>query len=310
MKHHLVPLPRPDILELEAEGLYEQPIYPGNGYPPNVGEDRPGLSPFGRLAKKQGLGKSTVLLYNASGNTVQPAGQEMIRVEGDDLDATQMIVTLAAPQVIALPPNILPIDVESSPSGGQSNSEVTTDNFPGAVLPIAWPPLEAVIEWGVKGASAKAVIDFVNGVTFAVVASFLSVRAQVSQTLASADIGATSAAYLLQAFVGPGLAPTRNPQRTIYTGVVVNNTESDVFDIPRFAKRAYLVGCDPQAAPALTAGFIRFWQSPDGTNCVGNVFCNANQPTPFDVPNAAQYFSVQNGSGADMKMSVVFELGL
>ena len=40
-------LPRP---------LHVEPVYPGNGLPPRPGEDRPGLSPFGRLAMGQALG--------------------------------------------------------------------------------------------------------------------------------------------------------------------------------------------------------------------------------------------------------------
>ena len=50
--------------------LYGEPIYPGNGYPPNPGENRPGLSPWGRLAMGQTLGKSSI--PRVTENRVQP----------------------------------------------------------------------------------------------------------------------------------------------------------------------------------------------------------------------------------------------
>jgi len=82
--------------------LHVEPLYPGNGLPPRPGEDRPGLSPFGRLAMGQLLGKSSILIYNENGSVVQQAPVDMINVEGDDLDAQQLVVTLHPPRVIPL----------------------------------------------------------------------------------------------------------------------------------------------------------------------------------------------------------------
>ncbi len=86
-----------------------------------------------------------------------------------------------------------------------------------------------------------------------------------------------------------------------------------MFAVPPFARRVTLIGCDPSATPNLTVGYVRFWQSPDGQtggNSVGNVFISANQPGPFPVPNAGQYFSVFNQSGVAMKMAAIFELAI
>ncbi len=139
--------------------LYDGTIYPGNGYPPNPGEDRPGFSPFGRLAKGQPLGKSSILIYNGeSSRDRQPAAVDMITVEGDDLDAHQLIVTLAPPRVVPRAFALLPIDQQNL-SGEQTNAEITAGNFPGTAAPIAWPPLEAIVEFGVRGAQAQAVVD-------------------------------------------------------------------------------------------------------------------------------------------------------
>ncbi len=163
--------------------------------------------------------------------------------------------------------------------------------------------------------STKVAVDYLNGVTLSVIASYLRVHAVVTQSRKNGDIFGTSAAYHLAAHVGPGFA-VPHVQRTIYVGKIHDKRESDVFDVPKFSKIAVLVGCRPghhdtHHAPSLTIGWIRFFQSPDGTNCVGDFFagaCTGRQE--FDVPNAGQYFSVFNESGHEMKMSVIFELAL
>ncbi len=136
--------------------------------------------------------------------------------------------------------------------------------------------------------------------------------AVVTQSESSGGISGTSAAYYLAAFVGPGFA-RGNAQRTVYVGDLDANMESGVYDVPRFAKRAYVYGQDNMTPPSLPAGFLRFWQSPtgaaSGTN-VGNAYFNGNQPVSFDIPSGAAYFSVYNQSGTTMRQSVVFELAL
>jgi hypothetical protein len=291
--------------------LHTEPVYPGNGLPPRPGEDRPGLSPFGRLAMGQTLGKSTILIYDHRTSDVQPSMNDMISIEGDDLDACQLSVTLH-------PPRVIPIcfdDItgrldQQNLTGEQSNSDVVVCDFPGTKEPIRWPPLEALIEFGVGGVSTKVVVDYVNGVTFAIPASFLRVSALVSQSKDCGDIFGTSAAYYLAAHVGPGYARS-HAQRTIFAGAVDDGHDSDVFDVPRFAKTATLIGCRTRhhKKPVLTIGWIRFWQDPKGEHCVGNIFVS-DHPTRVEVPNAAQYFSVFNESCHEMKMSVVFELAL
>lgn len=293
--------------------LFPGAIYPNHGYPPNPGEDRPGLSPFGRLAKGQPLGKKTVLKYNADVNDDQPAAVPILRLEGDDLDATQMIITFAPPLVIPL--SEADVDLNEygiqNMTGEQDNNQVPGDNFPGTADPIAWPPLEAVIEWGIRGASCKMTVDITNGCAVPITASFVNVHAAVTQGSESGEIVGTSALYVLSAFIGPGLNQSLNAKRTIYVGVLANATESAVFAVPTFARRAYLVGCDNTSPPVVTVGYVRFFQSPDGpagANCVGNFFVSGNQPTGFNVPNAGQYFTVFNQSSRDIKFAVIFEL--
>jgi len=293
------------------KALHVGPIYPGGGLPPRPGEDRPALSPFGRLAMGQTLGKSSILIYDRHADVVQQAPVDMITVNGDDLDAQQLILTLH-------PPRVIPLSSDESRSrldqqnltGEQTNSEVTACDFPGTDGPIRWPPLEALVEFGTGGVNTQVVVDYMNGVTLSVPASFLRVRALVTQSRYVGDVSGTSAAYYLAAHVGPGFAES-HAQRTIFMDDIKDNRESEVFDVPKFAKTALLVGSRShhEHHPTRTRGWIRFWQSPNGTHGVGDFFMSDRQ-VRIDVPNAAQYFSVFNKSGHEMKMSVLFELAL
>jgi len=258
-------------------------------------------------------GKSSILVYDHRVDAVQQAPVDMIVITGDDLDACQLILTLHPPRVIPLSFDELSARLDQQNiTGEQTNSEVTTDDFPGSGKSIRWPPLEALIEFGVGGVNTKVVVDYMNGVTLSVIASFLRVRALITQSKGSGDISGTSAAYYLAAHAGPGFAES-HVQRTIFVGTIEDHEESDVFDLPKFSKVALLVGCRERhhRTPTLTVGWIRFWQSPQGHACVGDFFVSGQGPQcRVEVPNAAQYFSVHNESGHSMKMSVIFELAL
>lgn len=292
--------------------LHTEPVYPGNGLPPRPGEDRPGLSPFGRLAMGQTLGSSTILIYDRHIADVQPGLNDIVVLEGDDLDASQLSLTLHPPRVIPLCFEDLGRINLQNLTGEQSNSEVVVCDFPGTKDPIRWPPLEALIEFGTGGVSTKVAVDYLNGVTLSVVASYLRVSAAVLQSKHCNGVWGTSAAYYLAAHVGPGFAEA-HAQRTIFVDEVSDREDSDVFDVPKFAKVAVLIGCRDHSwnhkVPTLTIGWIRFWQDPKGEHCVGDFFVSDHQ-SRVEVPNAAQYFSVFNESGHKMKMSVIFELAL
>jgi len=294
-----------------ARELSVEPLYPGEGLPPRPGEDRPALSPFGRLAMGQLLGKSSILIYDHHVDGVQEASVDMISIEGDDLDAQQLIVTLHPPRVIPLSfDDVLARLDRQNLTGEQTNAEVTPCDFPGTDHSIRWPPLEALIEFGVGGVNTKVTIDYVNGLTFSVPASFLRVSALVTQSKCTGDIVGTSAAYYLAAHAGPGFSEG-HVQRTIFVGDVKDHHESEPVNLPYFAKIATLIGCRKHHhhSPTLTIGWIRFWQDPKGHHCVGDFFVSDHQ-SRVEVPNAAQYFSVRNESGHEMKMSVIFELAL
>jgi hypothetical protein len=305
---------RRGLLLPTAGPLYGDPIYPGNGYPRRPGEDRAGLSAFGRLAMGQTLGKSSILIYDHELEQAQQAPVDMLTIEGDDLDASQLVLTLHPPRVIPLPFYVIQERLDQQNlTGEQTNGEVTAGHFPGTHHPIRWPPLEAKIQFGTGGVSTEAVVDYINGVTLSVTASFLRANALVTQSKRDGDIFGTSAAYYLAAHVGPGFVKSL-AQRTIYVGEVGNLEQSDIFDVPKFAKRACVVGRSRDTRhhhrrqPRLFTGWISFWQSPDGTGGVGEFFVSGNQPMASDIPNGGQYFSVYNESGHRMKLSAPFEL--
>lgn len=289
--------------------LNTDPIYPGNGLPPRPGEDRSGLSPFGRLAKGYSLGKSSILRYDGTVIGGQASEVDMINLTGDDLDACSLVLTLHPPRVVKQPFESLRLDQQNF-TGEQSNEAMIDLDFPGTDRPLRWPPLEAVITFGVGGTNTEFVVDYINGVTLSVTASFLRVKAIVTQNKVEGDIGGTSAFYWLAANVGPGFTEGR-PQRTIFVGEVDDQKESCIYSLPRFAKAAKLIGrqAHQHAQPVRTKGWIRFWQSPAGDSGVGDVFVKDSH-CRVEIPNAAMYFSVFNESGHKMKLSAIFELGL
>lgn len=290
--------------------LHTEAFYPGEGLPPRPGEDRPGLSPFGRLAMGQNLGKPSILVYDRHSEDVQPSPVDMVDIQGDNLDACSLVLTLHPPRVIPIAlEDLTRLDMQNL-TGEQTNGEVSICDFPKMDEPIRWPPLEASIEYGTGGCSTKVVVDYVNGVTLSMVASFLRVRALVTQNRCNGDISGTSAAYHLAAHVGPGFAES-HAQRTVFVGDVEDDDQSGVFDVPVAARFARLIGrqAHHHQRPVHTIGWIRFWQSPRGHDGVGDVFVGDHQ-CRAEVPNAGQYFSVFNESGHKMKMAVIFGLSL
>jgi len=289
--------------------------YPGHGYLPRSGEDRPALSAWGRLARGGALGKKATLTYNANGRIVQDALTSILQVQGDDADAQQIVVTLSPPLVVARAFSSISAGAnQQNATGEQSNVELLNQvTFPGALNPIEWPPIEAVIEWGVGGASNRAQVDYVNGSTACLTASWLRVFGRIVSGAAT-GISGTSAIYVLAAFVGPGL--TRSPaQKTVYVGDVDSLTESAVFPVPPFARSAYVVTSDPTAGPGIAVGVttLRFWQSPDGVaggRNMGNFFVSGNQSEQFPVPAGAAYASVFNQMGITSRLAIVYNLSI
>ena len=308
---------RPLAPRIEPQGfLYPNPgplsgdlVYPEHGLPPQIGEDRPGLSAFGRLTRATNRGTRVVLRYDASQSdrTQGNGSTDAFVIQGNDLDACPLTITIGPPAVVPIPFAQVP-DNGQNLSDAQTNLEIQAADFPGTSAPIAWPPLQLLLEWGVHGTSVAATVDVINGAVINLTASWLRGRVQAAL---SEGIAGTSAAYIMNAFVGPAV-PGRagRAQRTVYLGNVVSLAESDVFPIPRFARSAYVITADDSATPAVTVATLRYWQSPDGTNNVGNVVQAGNQPLPFPVPSGAAYASVINGTGVTSRIAIVYDLAI
>lgn len=287
--------------------LYDDLEYPGHGMPPraDAGND---FSPWARLAKGQGFGKKVNILYDASEELDQPAPVPILELRGSDLDACQIQITLTSPKAIPRAIADLGINLQNQ-TGEFDNRSIGADVYPGTAGPIIWPPFVARIKWGVGGAFAEALVDFVNGTVINVPASAIDVSIAIPPDAINQP--GTSGAYTLSAFAGPGLPRSGNAQRTMFVGSLATGAESDIFAVPAFAKRVTVLSCDPTAGtPAVNVSYLRFWQAPDGTSCVGNYIITGNVPDSFAVPNAAQYFSIVSGVSPTQRFNAVFDLSI
>jgi len=291
----------------QATPLFDGLRFPGNGYPERENAHLEPLQAFFRLAKDQGLGKKSNLIYINSDDAPQPSPVDILEIRGDDLDATPLQVTLGRP--LAIPRRLADISLDMQNATGEfSAAEIGADDYPGTASPIAWPPFVAIIEWGVGGARSRAFVDFVCGTTVNLgPCSFVRVHGAVPQD-AIHEPG-TTGVYTLSAFVGPGRPRDGIAQRTVYCGSIAGGADGDIFVIPPYAKRATAIGLDV-LPPNVTVCYVTFFRSPDGSNPIGSYVVNGNQPLPFNVPNGAQYASITSGMGTAQRFALCFELGI
>lgn len=297
--------------------LRNDPGFPGDNsgaLPARVQDRELALSSgWSRLARGgQALGKTENFRYEAT--AAEAKGIEVLRVEGSDLDAIQLRVTLTQPAIAMLALDEL--DEQALLIGAQdvqafaTSGDIDPDQvFPGTATPPAWAPITAWIQWGVGGAQLQAFVDWVQGATIIVTGSYVSVMpVQLPDAL---NRPGQSALYRVGANVGPGEGGRGqgSATRTMFTEQLADEVESIAYPIPPFAKRATVLGFD-DGDPVIANGYLRFWQRSTPARNLGSAFFNANQPVAFNVPNAATYFTVLNGSGSTLGFSVIWELDL
>lgn len=290
------------------------PLYDGLRFPGEGMADRSypePLSPWGRMARGQALGKKVNLVYRSDDTHAQFAPTSVLELRGDDLDACQLMITLNTPAAIPGVFADLPTDVQNA-TGEYTNREIAASDYPGTGAAIIWPPFVAIVKWGTGGARAVAAVDFVNGACVNVPCSSVDLSVAVSPDAINAP--GTSGIYTLSAFVTPGRpSPGHSSQRTINLGEIANGAESAVWPVPAFAHNVTLVQCDPSAGiPAVTVGYIRFFQGGGGQlgTCIGNYLVTGNQPGPFKVPNGAASFTVTSGGAPTSRFAAIFGLSL
>jgi len=303
------------VLDVGTGELIDGVAVPGHGLPETPGNR---LTAWARLSHGRAIGKKEILAYDRGDDDVVQEGMTSILDiggrAGDDDDACQLAITLSQPRVLNKPFATHGIGDfnQQNLTGSYDNIGIATGNFPGTGAPIAWVPITAIVEWGLGGTSHRAFVDFVQGATINLVASWLRVHAAVAPD-AENVVRANSAWYEVAANVGPGWPRPGIAQRTVYLGTVVNGADSGTFAIPPFAKSAQVICMDPGATPSVTSAFLRFWQGPTGVAAgdgVGNYFQSGNQPLGFPIPNGAGYFSVLSNYGADARFAVLFDLAI
>jgi hypothetical protein len=266
---------------------------------------------FARLCgNSPSLGKAGVFQYDAEASVGQMATVPFFEIGGSDLDSGQMTVTLDLPRVHAV--SDADVDVIASTIGlqnvpsGQSNLELAAGNFPGDASPLAWPMFCCLIEWGTS-MRTYALVDFRNGTQVKISGSWCRAFAIVPEDAVNAP--GTSAAYVLRASIAPGWAHGGNAQRQVALGAITASERStDVFKTPPHAVNVSALSTI--APPGITAGYITFYQSDDGTNPVGSYYVNSNQPGPFPVSNGGMYFTITDGTGTTVNWFATFGLSL
>lgn len=286
--------------------LEGRPTYPGAGMPERMQDRETLANGWPRLARGgQALGKSSDFLYDATATNIQK-GIEVARIEGSDLDATQVIITLGQPAIALV--DLADLDDQVGAQTIQafsSNDEVDPDAiFPGTATPPSWAPLTAWIQWGVGGYQSQMFVDWVQGAKICVTGSFVSVT-PVAMPDAINRPG-QSALYKCGANIGPGFGQSV-AKRTVFTEGVASGDSSVAYPVPPMARRATVIGLD-DGTPVIANGYLRFWQRSTPADNVGTVFFNTNQPIAFNVPNASTYFTVKNGTGSAQAFAVIFEL--
>jgi hypothetical protein len=269
---------------------------------------------WSRLAKESPLGQTVAILYDPDAEAAQVSPVQVLELNGGDLDATQVQLTLGSPFAVPRDPAELEgVNLQNVSGGYDNESMAAFGDYPGTTDPITWPPFVYVIQWGIGGNQQQMMVDAVNGARVNLTCSFLRVFAAVAPDAINQP--GTAGAYVLGGFVGPGWPTPGSAQRSICIGSLDSQAESDVFSVPRHARRATVIGAASPAAPLpapqippVTVCYLRFFADPAGTVCVGNYIVNGNQPGPFPIPNGGQYFSVVSGMSASTPFSALFEL--
>ena len=290
--------------------MFDSFRYPGAGLPRRREDLASSIPGWSRLARGAPLGQKTNLFYDpeVAEEQFSPVQISLPGDQGSDLDACQLQITLAPPRAIPRDARDLPIDIQGMTGEFDNAAMGAYGDYPGTTpaAVLAWPPFIYIVEWGVGGTRVKAEIDAVNGACVNVTASWVRVYAAAALDGVTAAPG-TKGVYTLAAFIGPGYPRTGSAQRTVFLGDVASQGSSDVFAVPALAKDVTVLANEVDAA---SVAYINFFQDSAGLLPVATYLVTGNQPGPFRVPNAGQYFTIQNGLGVTAGFSALFELSI
>ena len=298
----------------------------GRGLHPPIKEGTR-LTDWGFLAQGRQLGKRVVCPFVSanSASQAQTPTVDMLNIQGNDEHAHQCLLTLCPPEIIntsnlnsAAKQAAVVLQNQTGESG--NIDEANTLNQVGGVVgaspqQVSWANPIAIVKWGIGGAECRAEIDFANGITVSLAASWLRVSAMVE----SSGLSTSTFPYVLRAFVGPGW-PRYNPaQRTYVMGPIANGAESSVFTVPRFAKSLRIVASDGSNNPPKMACAVSFWRDPTGPTGglgVGDFLQAGDTFDPIPIPNGAYFFTVlgkyaaSGGGFVTPQYSAIFDLDI
>jgi len=223
--------------------------------------------------------------------------REIIRTRGGDERAQLLTVTIAG-------------------SGVYESSLISRSSAPRG-------PLVAVVEWGIRGARAKAELDIPQGgIVFSLVASYVQIAARYDGLLlvngAQLDPEATAAPtpgprQRVSAMLGYGsYGPATRLTRTFRLDDVPEPGDpddppvSERIRVPAFARRVQVVGLGTDSLSyRLRIGAF----DPDPN---GDVLFGSGEPSrAVDLPGDAGYVEIENvGPGVLANPTLLFEVGL
>lgn len=172
------------------------------------------------------------------------------------------------------------------------------DDAGGFALDIA-----CVLKWGIGGAFFEAELDWIQGTTLLIPASFLSVGAIVTATHQPSPGVSNEGKVILAAglaYGSPNSGRNASPSRkTIIVGsTMAAGATSAIQQIPAWANSVTVVSGD------LAPNFTITLQSQSNTNIVRTVYQvigsgnDMNQTEhQFPIPNGARFFTITNNSG-------------
>lgn len=306
-----------------------------------------GVDPWKALTAGKTIGKSVnVAVPTNNGVLQQLPPTNLFEVGGASNNALQLCLTLGQPLIIPasqLPGGVIPANQSDVLAATNARTNIDILSLPFA--PIGpWIPTVAILEWGCGGVAFKAEIDWVNGTTINLSASWLRLSAQID--VVNNEIFTFSDAIMqLQGFVGPGgIQKGSGAQRTIDIGIVFHGPPAPgvfgasgfpgkgfgpnqpvvgstypipIFPVPAMARTVIVMAVTPTLQELFSnqdwSAQVLFYRSSGGGIIAASRFSNSLKD-PAPIPNGAQFFSIQNeGNDVDhilFACQAIFQLSI
>lgn len=254
-----------------------------------------------------------------------------------DEQALTLTVTLSQPRLIPadkFPGGVIPTNpLELADATGERTNASYAADVPAT---IDWLPGVAFLEWGIGGVQNSAEIDWVNGATLNITASWVRISAFVDAVHGGFGGSLTNSVLSLTAFVGPGtIDKGTSAQRTMQIGTILPGPANPatnagyptrgfgpnqslysprIYPVPSMAKFVTLVGIDYGASSDVAGAdwslLVLFFTSLGGSAVAAVRFTNASFGQA-PIPSMARWFTIQNDAATVIEqVSAVFQLSI